>query len=244
MNKNAISMPESVAWKMQLRGGAHWSGVVRRGTTLRLVDPMGGANVAALFYNADDTAERYNMPDTLKAQHTAYLTAGCVCYSDMGRILCSISQDTVGWHDTIGGVSNAALVAKRYGATRFQEQRNERYTNGYDSLLNEVAKFGMGRRDLGATVNFFSKVTAQDTGALRFHPRHSPPGGYVGLRFEMNVLAVFAACQHPLDPDPQYNPRAVDVYAWHSGPATENDECRLRCPENARGFQNTEMVFA
>jgi len=32
-------------------------------------------------------AERYNMPDTLKAQHTAFLTAGCVCYSEHGAHL-------------------------------------------------------------------------------------------------------------------------------------------------------------
>jgi len=58
----------------------------------------GGANVGALFYNHEDRLERYNMADTLKSQHTAYLTKGFVCYSDMGRILCSITEDTCGWH--------------------------------------------------------------------------------------------------------------------------------------------------
>ncbi len=78
---------------------------------LRLTDVEGGANVAALFYNYEERLERYNMADTLKAQHTAYLTKGCVCYSDMGRVLCSITEDTCGWHDTLCGVSNAAMVA-------------------------------------------------------------------------------------------------------------------------------------
>ena len=32
---------------------------------------MGGANVGAMFYNAELPVERYNMPDTLKAQHIA-----------------------------------------------------------------------------------------------------------------------------------------------------------------------------
>ena len=79
-------------WEEQLREGAHWSGVARRGTKLRLTDVEGGANVAALFYNYEEHLERYNMADTLKAQHTAYLTKGCVCYSDMGRVLCSIVE--------------------------------------------------------------------------------------------------------------------------------------------------------
>src|SRR6478752_9157459 len=91
-----------------LRGGQMWSRILRRGQTLRLTDVEGGAAVAALFYNAEDPSERYNMPDTLKAQHIARLTKGFVLYSDMGRVLCSITQDTVGWHDPIGGCSNAA----------------------------------------------------------------------------------------------------------------------------------------
>ena len=235
--------PYWVSWEELLHSGAHWSGVLRRGTTLRLTDVMGGANVAALFYNFDDPLERYNMADTLKAQHTACLTAGHVCYSDMGRVLCSIAQDTVGWHDTIGGISNAAMVARKYGATRFQEQRNDRCLNGYDSLLNEVAKYGLDRRDIVANVNFFSKVTVKDSGVLQFHADHSPQGAYVDLRFEMNVLAVMSTCQHPLDPDTTYRPRTVRLTAWHSGPAPKNDPCRTRCPENGRGYENTDRLY-
>src|SRR3954468_8260774 len=79
----------------KLRGGQMWSRVLRRGQRLRLIDVEGGASVAALFYNADETTERYNMPDTLKAQHIARLTAGLVLYSDMGRVLCSVVSDSV-----------------------------------------------------------------------------------------------------------------------------------------------------
>ena len=68
----------------------------------------GGANAGAIFYNSENPTERYNMPDTLKAQHTAHLTRGHVLYSDMGRVLCSVTRDSLGWHellDCIGGAS-------------------------------------------------------------------------------------------------------------------------------------------
>src|SRR5215471_3321596 len=115
-----------------LRGGQMWSRVLRRGQTLRLTDVEGGAAVAALFYNAELPSERYNMPDTLKAQHIARLTAGNVLYSDMGRVLCSIAADTVGWHDPLGGCSNAALVREKYGESSYQDHRNACYVNGRD----------------------------------------------------------------------------------------------------------------
>ncbi|MGS0758744.1 DUF1989 domain-containing protein, partial [Roseateles sp. GG27B] len=78
-------------------GGSAWSGVLRRGTTLRFTDVTGNANVAALMFNQEQHTERYNMPDTLKAQHTARLTRGHVCFSDMGRVLCAITDDSNGW---------------------------------------------------------------------------------------------------------------------------------------------------
>jgi uncharacterized protein len=231
-------------WQEHLQGGSHWSGVLRRGTTLRLTDIEGGANVATLFYNYEDRLERYNMADTLKAQHTAFLTKGCVCYSDMGRILCSLIEDTCGWHDTMTGVSNAAMVAARYGRTRFQEQRNDFYKNGYDGLLAELGKYGLGKRDIVANVNFFTKVTVDDAGKMRFQPGASKAGSFVDLRFEMHTLVALSTCQHPSDPERAYHPRPVHLTAFASGPVSESDPCRTRCAENERGFRNTEMLYA
>src|SRR5689334_19591469 len=109
----------------RLRGGQMWSRILRRGQHLTLTDLEGGAAVAALFYNADHLLERYNMPDTLKAQHIARLTRGNVLFSDMGRVLCSIVDDTCGWHDTITGHGNAAWSLDTFGPGTYQELRND-----------------------------------------------------------------------------------------------------------------------
>jgi uncharacterized protein YcgI (DUF1989 family) len=77
---------ETPLWEERIEPGATWSHVLKRGTALRITDVEGGANAGALFYNFECPTERYNMPDTLKAQHIARLTKGYVLYSDMGRI--------------------------------------------------------------------------------------------------------------------------------------------------------------
>lgn len=233
-----------ILWEEVIPGGNHWSGILRRGSALRLTDLEGGANVSALFYNREEKLERYNMPDTLKAQHTAFLTTGNVCYSDMGRVLCSVIGDTVGWHDTICGVSDAALLEQKYGKASFQTHRNEMYRSGRDGFLVELAKWGLGKRDLVANVNFFSKVVADEAGKLQFVPNHSQPGDTVELRFDMDVLVVLSTAPHPLDPKPQYQPAAVKLTAWHAGLAPEDDACRNACPQNQRGFTNTERYYA
>jgi urea carboxylase-associated protein 2 len=225
-------------------GGAHWSGVLRRGNTLRIIAVEGGANVSLLLYNYEDRTERYNMADTLKGQHTAFLTRGNVCYSDMGRVLCSVTEDSCGWHDTLCGVSNAAMVEAKYGRGSYQEKHNDYHRNGFDSLLNELGKYGLERRDLVANLNLFSKVVVDEAGGMRFVTDNCAAGDYLDLRFEMHTLVVLSTCQHPLDPAAAYAPRSILLSARRTGPAPADDACRQACPENQRAFINTERLYA
>jgi uncharacterized protein len=227
-----------------LRGGQMWSRVLLRGQTLRLTDSQGGASVAALFFNAEDKSERYNMPDTLKAQHIARLTAGFVLYSDMGRVLCSITDDTVGWHDTITGHGNAKHGLAKFGEGTYQKLRNDWHRNTHDNFLVELGKYDLGKRDIVANVNFFVKVAPDEQGALSFVPKHSQPGGYVQLRAEMNTLVVLSNTPHPLDPSRTYAPTPVGLTIRSGAPAGSEDPCRLSRPENGRGFELTESYFA
>jgi len=235
--------PELVLWEDAIPGGGHWSNRVNRGTTLRFTDTHGAANLSALFFNFELMTERYNMPDTVKAQHTSFLTRGHALYSDMGRVLCSIPEDSCGWHDTVCGLLDATRAQAKYGEARYQEHRNAMHRNGRDGMLIELGKWGLGKRDLVANVNFFSKAAADDDGVLRFDAAHRQPGQYVDLRFEMNALVILSAAQHPLDPTPTYDPKPVQVTAWRSGTAGADDVCRHSCAENGRGFINTERWF-
>jgi len=241
-NLNPIP-PDRFLWEEKLPGGCHWSGILRRGHALRLTDLAGRANVSALFYNAEEKLERYNMADTLKAQHTAHLTAGHALYSDMGHVLCSIIQDTCGWHDTVCGTSNAAMVRAKYGESSYQTHSNAMYRNGRDGLLIELGKWGLSKRDVVPNVNFFSKVVADDAGVLYFVETDARAGAYLDLRFEMNVLVVLSAAPHPLDPRPDYAPGDVMLTAWKAGAPEPDDLCRNHCPENQRGFYQTEILY-
>jgi len=236
-------MNETVLWQETIQPGASWSHVLKRGTALRMTDLEGGANVGGIFYNFECPTERYNMPDTLKAQHIARLTTGFVLYSDMGRILLSVIGDTVGWHDPIGGTSNRKMVESNYGPSSYQQDRNGYHKNGRDGFLVELGKWGLGPRDLVANVNWFSRVDVSDDGTMSFAPENSKAGDLIDLRAEMNVLAILNTCQHPLDPNPKYEPKAVQVSIRSVAAATLDDPCRVSRPENGRGFTLTERYF-
>jgi urea carboxylase-associated protein 2 len=235
---------ERIRFQEILPGGAKWSHVLKRHTTLRITARGAEANVSALFYNFELLSERYNMADTLKAQHTALLTKGHCLYSDMGRVLVSITGDTVGWHDPICGCSTPETIRRAYGEGRYQEKRNRFHRSGRENFIVELGKYGLGVADVVANVNFFSKVTVGEAGELTLQRGHSRAGDYVDLRAEMNTLVVLAAVPHPLAPaGGEYDPAPALLTVWNSDPPRADDYCRNFRPENQRGFEVTERYF-
>ena len=236
-------MNETILWEEELRGGQTWSQVLDAGMALRFTDLHGGANVSCLFYNALEPSERYNMPDTLKAQHIARLTKGFVLYSDMGRILCSITEDTVGWHDPLGGTLSAARLAAKYGEQLYQQNRNDFTQPSREGLILELAKYSLGARDVTPTLNLFSKVQVNALGQMHYVPGNSEPGSVVELRAEMKILVLANANHHPLEPIDAgrggYAPKPVKLTVKRVPPPAPDDPCRLSRPENGRGFTLT-----
>ena len=236
-------MSDANKYRDILPGGRHWSFLARQGTTLELTDVEGGGNVGMLLYNPANPLERLNLPDTLKCQHTFKLTAGHCLYSDMGRIFCSITADSVGWHDASSGTCNAGIVARKWGSTNYQEARNDYCRNGRDCFLIELGKYGLGRRDMAANVNWFSRVDITEGGDMALAVGHSTPGANVTLRFEMDTLVLMHTCPHPLDASPEY-PRKPIAYALGvAPPVAEDDPCRLSREENGRGFMNNALYL-
>jgi uncharacterized protein len=233
--------PASPFYETVIGGGKHWSLTVRAGTLLRLTDMEGGANVGMLFYNPQNPLERYNAPDTLKCQHTFKLTKGHCLYSDMGRIFCSIVEDSSGWHDTVCGNSTQRLVAERWGERNYQRYRNDWTQNGHDAFLVEAGKYGLGRRDLVANVNWFSKVAVADDGALAFDPAHAAAGAFVDVRFDMDTLVLLHTCPHPLNGASQYPRKPLAIRIGRAQPLAADDFCMNSRPENGRGFANNAL---
>ena len=224
-------------------GGWNFSHMLKRHTAMRLTDLDGRANVSCLFYNADHPGERFNMPDSLKSQHTAFFTTGVTCQSDCGRVLVSMTEDELGWHDCFCGLGTRELAAQKYGERPYHDARNDYIRNGLDSMLIELGKWGLGKRDLVAPLNLFSKAAPDAEGGLTFATGHSRAGASVTLRSEMNTLVVLNTCPHPLDPNPAYQPGPVQIDILDVPPPGPDDVCRTACEQNARAFINTERYF-
>ncbi len=215
-------------------GGAYWSRIIPRGTTLRIAAPEGSRGVAFLCYNADNWIERYNAADTAKIQFKAFLKKGMLLYSDMGRVLFSITEDTCGLHDTLAGCSNVLTNAK-YSEGDFKNSR--------DNFMLALIKQNLGKKDIMPNLNLFTRIAVDPEGNLAWAEQTAQPGEFIDLRAEMNVLAVLSNCPHPLDPSRVYDAKPIQAIVWKSPLPTTDDLCRSSNPEAIRGFQNTDALF-
>ncbi len=226
-------------WKKVLKPGEKWSGAIGTGKYVHFKALGKGANVALLMYNLYDKTERYNMPDTLKAQYTQHLTRGNVLMSDNGRVLASIVEDSLGWHDSITGLTTRQMTEEKYGASTYQEQHNEWHRNGMDNFAMELVRNGLSMRDLVPCVNLFTKVYVTEDGGLHFAEDWCQEGSTVTLRTEMDSVVILSNTPNPLDPSPTYPSVPVEVTVYDAPPVDLNDECVQFRTENFRAFQNT-----
>ncbi|MEO0031201.1 MAG: hypothetical protein RIS94_959 [Pseudomonadota bacterium] len=226
-------------WEETIAPGGYATRRLSRGSRLRLTDLKGDACASLLLFNAEIPAERLNVADTVKVQWNAYLGAGKLLLSDMGRVMASILEDTAGTHDCFAGTSNAATNAAKYG-----EGRNSgACPNGRDRFLLGAAKHGLSRRDVHPCVTLFKGTRIEEDGTITPLVGPFEPGRQVLLRAEMDVIVVIANCPHVLDPRADYTVTPLRVTAWRGPVTPESDPVRTATPEGLRAFLNTEDLF-
>lgn len=217
-------------------GGWYWSTLVRRGEALRIDQQDGASTVALIAWNAADTSERLNLVDTVKVQWTTALGKGRVIFSDMGRVMFSLVEDSSGAHDCLMGGSTAASNALKYG--------NAKTRNTRDNFVLVAGKLGLDRRDIPAILNLFAPVRLEEAGGFRWQAKRSNSGDYAELRAEMDMLVGFSTCPHPLDPNPLYAPGPVTITRFDPGVPGADDLARTATAEAVRGFENNAAMLA
>jgi urea carboxylase-associated protein 2 len=217
-------------------GGWYWSTQLMRGETLRIDQAEGNSTVALVAWNSADTSERINLVDTAKVQWTTALGKGRVIFSDMGRVMFSMIEDSSAAHDCLMGGSTAVSNAAKYPG---EKTRNTR-----DNLILAALKLGLDRRDIPGILNLFAPVRLAEAGGFGWQGKRSNSGDYVELRAEMDMLVGFSNCPHPLDPDPAYQPKPIIITRYTAAAPATDDLCRTATAEALRGFENNALMQA
>ncbi len=193
---------------VMVAAGAGYAGIIPAGESLRIVDLHGNQAADTLFYDAADLANRYSAMDTIREQSAVYLTAGSRLLSSDLDLLATITADTCGRHDTVGGACSQESNTIRYGMqTRHQHGCRQ-------TFLRVGAPYGVGARELGHNINFFMNVPVTGDGGLTFADGLSAPGKYVEVQAARDLLVLLSNCPQLNNPCNGWDPTPVQVLQW------------------------------
>jgi urea carboxylase-associated protein 1 len=197
-----------------IQAGDGFLGIVPAGGSVRIVDLEGNQAADTLFYDAADITNRYSAFDTIREQSAVYLTTGSRLLSQRLDLLATITEDTCGRHDTIGGACSQESNVVRYGEhTRHQHACRQ-------TFLAYGASVGIGAAEIAPNINFFMNVPVSADGGLRFDDGLSAPGKYVEVQAARDIYVLISNCPQLNNPCNGWNPTPIQVLIW--GPA---DSC-------------------
>ncbi|MFP5422303.1 MAG: urea amidolyase associated protein UAAP2 [Gammaproteobacteria bacterium] len=202
--------PEAAVYRATIAAGEPFLCEVKAGQTLRLLDLEGNQAVDTLFYSARNPRERYDVQRTLRKQNRVYLTTGSVLYSNLGQPMLTISADTCGRHDTLGGACAQESNTVRYAL-------DKRYMHSCrDNFLRASLHDGrLNKADISANINFFMNVPVTPEGGLTFEDGISAAGKYVELKAHMDVIVLISNCPQLNNPCNGYNPTPAELLVWN-----------------------------
>ncbi|WP_414462861.1 urea amidolyase associated protein UAAP2 [Hyphomicrobium sp. DY-1] len=214
MIKESTFRDADAIYRRVVPAGDYWMHVVREGETFRILDLEGNQAADTLFFNADNPGERYSASDTIREQGNIYLTAGTVLLSDLCRPMLTITADTVGRHDTLGGACATESNTVRYA---LEKKSMHACRDSYMLAIAENEQYGLSKRDIGHNINFFMNVPVTPDGGLTFEDGLSAPGKYVEMTAHMNVIVLISNCPQLNNPCNAYNPTPIEVLVWAKG---------------------------
>ncbi len=195
--------------------GDGWIHEVQRGQRFRIVDLEGNQAVDTMFYSAHDYSDRYSAVETICAQGNIYLTTGTRLMTQNGHVLMTITEDTCGRHDTLGGACSQESNMVRYDiGKRYMHACRQTFLRQIASWKPDSLGARLEKRDIAHNVNFFMNVPVTPDGKLTFEDGLSAPGKYVEMTAEMDTVVVISNCPQLNNPCNAYNPTPVQVLVW------------------------------
>lgn len=143
----------------------YWLHRLARGQDLRITDCEGNQAADTLFFNAENTAERYSMMDTVRAQQNVLLTTGSLLRSSEGNPMLEIVADTCGRHDTLGGAGATESNTVRYS---LEKRHMHACRDSWMLAIAEHPEYGLTKHDITHNINFFMNVPGTAQGGLTF----------------------------------------------------------------------------
>ena len=192
-------MPKKI-WERQLPRNTGFAFEVKLGQSVRITSQT---IIDFVCFNGDNLRERFDQARTKANQRKVFISTGDLLVSKLNNTMMTIVEDTFreGHHDLQEGMCSRKrheLAAQRgIWEKTYGRPLSEIPPHGCtENLANVLAPYQIAVEDVPSPFNIFQHMIIHaDTGELEHsHIRPKPPGAYVTLRADMNLLAAVSVC--------------------------------------------------
>lgn len=178
---------------------------VRRGQTIRVIDPSGEQVSDLIAFAKDDPSEWLSSGRSIDYANTIYLTTGHVLYSNTSRPMLTIVDDRVGRHDFL-------LTPCSPETFKIIYNHQGHHPSCFENLARNLAPLGIAPNTIPTTFNIFMNVNVLPSGELRIDPPTSKAGDFIDLRAEMDLIVGVTACSAEMSNNYSFKPIDVEIY--------------------------------
>jgi len=163
---------------------------IRKGQILRITDSEGGQPGDLIAFHLHNFAEKFGQARTRVENRACSLTTGGQLWTTAipPRVMFTITADTAGRHDLLYTPCCRYALERRFNVSR---------DGCHERLAQTVAPWGLTATDIPDPFNLFFTVLVTPDGMLAIGENTSPPGAFIELRAELDVLAAVSTCSAP-----------------------------------------------
>ena len=177
---------------------------LRKGQTLRVIDPE-GEQVADFFaFAANDSASWLSSGRTIDYASRIFLTTGDILYSNDSRPMVTIVEDTAGRHDFLLTPCSQEMFEILYG-------HKGHHPSCFENLYTSLARYGIRSHQISTTFNVFMTVDVAADGAVRVGVPSSRAGDHIDLRAEMDLIVGLTACSAENSNNQRFKPIHYEI---------------------------------
>lgn len=160
---------------------------MKRGQLLKVTDPL-GEQVSDLYcFSKENPTDALSSGRSIDTCDTVYFTRGHILYSQSGKAMLEILEDTCGRHDFLVTPCSQQMFEMISGKPDY-------HPSCLENLEKAFRKFPVSPHQIGTSFNIFMNVPIGPNGKISVQPPTSKPGDYVIFEAKMDLIVALTAC--------------------------------------------------
>lgn len=164
---------------------------INKGQYLKVIDIKGSQVSDMVFFNAHDTKEKFSSNKTMDFEESILLTKGNFLWSNFGRKMMFIEEDTNGRNDIL-----LAPCSQETFDIMYDNAGND-HPSCQNNLNINLAAFTILPHEVPSAFNLFMNVQFDEEGKLSVHKPLSKAGDFVILKALEDLIIGLTACSAP-----------------------------------------------